>query len=70
MAPALFSEGVGATVVPGIVHLILDKIGVVMKSTALTTHLYAPSTDLWDWQMNATCRSMEPICSSPPKVRV
>ncbi len=29
-----------------------------MKSTALTTHLYAPSTDLWDWQMNATCRSM------------
>ncbi|WP_009475662.1 WhiB family transcriptional regulator [Rhodococcus sp. JVH1] len=27
-----------------------------MKSTALTTHLYAPSTDLW--QMNATCRSM------------
>jgi hypothetical protein len=29
-----------------------------MKSTALTTHLYAPSTELWDWQMNATCRSM------------
>ncbi|MFD9661435.1 hypothetical protein ACFWAY_07340 [Rhodococcus sp. NPDC059968] len=29
-----------------------------MKTTALTTHLYAPSTDLWDWQMNATCRSM------------
>jgi WhiB family redox-sensing transcriptional regulator len=36
----------------------LDEIGEVMKTTALTTHLYAPSTDLWNWQLSATCRSM------------
>ncbi|WP_328286505.1 WhiB family transcriptional regulator [Rhodococcus sp. JS3073] len=35
-----------------------DKIGVVMKTTALTTYLYAPSADLWDWQLSANCRSM------------
>jgi WhiB family redox-sensing transcriptional regulator len=30
-----------------------------MSSTTLSAHLYAPRTDLWDWQLRATCRQVE-----------
>ncbi|UOT05746.1 WhiB family transcriptional regulator [Rhodococcus opacus] len=30
-----------------------------MSLTTLSTHLYAPRTDLWDWQLRATCRQVE-----------
>ncbi|MDT2005382.1 WhiB family transcriptional regulator [Rhodococcus opacus] len=29
-----------------------------MRTSTRTTHLYAPSTELWDWQMRARCRNM------------
>lgn len=30
-----------------------------MSSSTLSTHLYAQRTDLWDWQLRATCRQVE-----------
>lgn len=28
-------------------------------STSLTAHPYAPSTEMWDWQLRARCRNMD-----------
>lgn len=40
-----------------------------MSSTTLSTHLYAPRTDLWDWQLRATCRQVETDLFFPRKAK-
>ncbi|GAF47014.1 MULTISPECIES: WhiB family transcriptional regulator [Rhodococcus] len=36
-----------------------------MLNTTLSTHLYAPLADLWDWQLHAACRNHAQIVGEP-----